>query len=85
MDTHTETETQALVEMRELIRSLERVGPRDPNSNGNLDPLNSLRPFSTAQKPTCGFSFSQDTDHRRKHNGLQPCDPNKWRSARTPQ
>lgn len=64
---------QTLVEMRDPIRS-----PRD--SSGN-----SLRPFCTAQKPSCGFRFSQDTDHRRKHNDLRACNPNKWRSVIKPQ
>uniref|UniRef100_A0A672LQ95 Uncharacterized protein n=1 Tax=Sinocyclocheilus grahami TaxID=75366 RepID=A0A672LQ95_SINGR len=46
-----------------------------PDTSGN-----SLRPFCTAQKPACGFGFSWRTDHRRKRNDLQACNPVKWRS-----
>ncbi|XP_052446131.1 putative uncharacterized protein GUCA1ANB [Carassius gibelio] len=76
--TRAETQrTRASAEMHD-IRSVasppERVQTHPDTSR------NSLRPFYTAQKPACGFSFSWSTDHRRKHNGLQACDPVKWRS-----
>uniref|UniRef100_A0A671R058 Uncharacterized protein n=1 Tax=Sinocyclocheilus anshuiensis TaxID=1608454 RepID=A0A671R058_9TELE len=69
---------QALVEMQGSIRSPNAPPERlqtHPDTSGN-----SLRPFCTAQKPACGFGFSWRTDHRRKRNGLQACNPVKWRS-----
>ncbi|RXN05628.1 hypothetical protein ROHU_012625 [Labeo rohita] len=75
-------QTQALVEMGDSIQSPDSPPnapaeclqtPRDTSGN-------SLRPFYTAQKATCGFSFSWHTDHRRKHSDLQACNPMMWRN-----
>lgn len=75
---------QASVEMHGSIRSMGSPPNTPPEHlQTRPDPSgNSLRPFYTAQKPACGFSFSWSTDHRRKRNGLQACDPVKWRSQR---
>ncbi|KAK2906538.1 hypothetical protein Q8A67_005523 [Cirrhinus molitorella] len=84
METQTGTETQqiqSLAEMRDSIRSPD-LPPNAPAERLRTSPDtsgNSLRPFYTAQKPACGFNFSWHTDHRRKHNDLQACNPAMWR------
>ena len=41
---------------------------------------NSLAPFYTLAKPTCGYFFSRQTDNRKKNFGIPPSDLVKWRS-----
>jgi hypothetical protein len=41
---------------------------------------NSLAPFYTEEKPTCGFLFSSGTDNKKKTFGMPPSDLVKWRS-----
>merc|ERR1712050_169761 len=41
---------------------------------------NSMVPFATEAKPTCGFFFSRQTDHKKKNFGIPPSDLVKWRS-----
>lgn len=41
---------------------------------------NSLAPFYTEEKPTCGFFFSRGTDNKKKKFGIPPSDLVKWRS-----
>lgn len=42
--------------------------------------VNSLAPFYTEEKPTCGFFFSRGTDNKKKKFGIPPSDLVKWRS-----
>lgn len=42
---------------------------------------NSLAPFYTLAKPTCGFFFSRQTDNKKRKFGIPPSDLVKWRSA----
>lgn len=42
--------------------------------------VNSLAPFYTEEKPTCGFFFSRSTDNKKKKFGIPPSDLVKWRS-----
>ncbi|KAK7503231.1 hypothetical protein BaRGS_00005496 [Batillaria attramentaria] len=41
---------------------------------------NSLAPFYTMAKPTCGYFFSRETDNKKKRFGVPPSDLVKWRS-----
>ncbi|XP_045150776.1 putative uncharacterized protein GUCA1ANB isoform X2 [Echinops telfairi] len=41
---------------------------------------NSLNPFYTAQKPTCGYLYRRDTDHTRKRFDVPPTNAALWRS-----
>lgn len=41
---------------------------------------NSMAPFSTVGKPTCGFFFSRETDNKKKKFGIPPSDLVKWRN-----
>uniref|UniRef100_A0A452SV08 Ciliary microtubule inner protein 3 n=1 Tax=Ursus americanus TaxID=9643 RepID=A0A452SV08_URSAM len=41
---------------------------------------NSLNPFYTLQKPTCGYLYRRDTDHTRKRFDVPPAAPVLWRS-----
>ncbi|EFB21324.1 hypothetical protein PANDA_002449, partial [Ailuropoda melanoleuca] len=41
---------------------------------------NSLNPFYTSQKPTCGYLYRRDTDHTRKRFDMPPANPVLWRS-----
>ncbi|KFQ30083.1 hypothetical protein N331_10430, partial [Merops nubicus] len=58
-------------------------GGRQPNSFQFLfykpNFSNSYRPFYTAQKPTCGYRYSRDTDHTRKVMDVQSANVMKWR------
>ncbi|XP_072045053.1 uncharacterized protein [Amphiura filiformis] len=40
---------------------------------------NSVAPFSTLAKPTCGFFFSRETDNKKRRTGIPPADLVKWR------
>ena len=42
---------------------------------------NSVAPFATMEKPTCGFFFSDLTDNKKKNFGIPPSDLVKWRTA----
>ncbi|XP_076445450.1 ciliary microtubule inner protein 3-like [Babylonia areolata] len=41
---------------------------------------NSLAPFYTVAKPTCGYFFSRQTDNKKRNFGIPPSDLVKWRS-----
>lgn len=41
---------------------------------------NSLAPFYTMAKPTCGYFFSCSTDNKRRQLGIPPSDLVKWRT-----
>lgn len=41
---------------------------------------NSLNPFYTLQKPTCGYLYQRDTDHTRKPFDVPPANLALWRS-----
>ncbi|KAJ7999124.1 hypothetical protein DPEC_G00212150 [Dallia pectoralis] len=43
---------------------------------------NSLMPFYTMMRPTCGYQFSWDTVHNRRHIGIPASNPVMWRSHR---
>lgn len=45
---------------------------------GNLD--NSLAPFNSVGKSTCGYYFSRTTDNRKIDFGIPPSDLVQWRS-----
>ena len=42
---------------------------------------NSVAPFATTGKPTCGYFFSTGTDNRKRNFGIPPSDLVKWRTA----
>ncbi|EHB10840.1 hypothetical protein GW7_19117 [Heterocephalus glaber] len=41
---------------------------------------NSLNPFYTLQKPTCGYLYRRDTDHTRKHFDVPAANVALWQS-----
>ncbi|XP_069879847.1 putative uncharacterized protein CIMIP3 isoform X2 [Dipodomys merriami] len=41
---------------------------------------NSLNPFCTLQKPTCGYLYCRDIDHTRKRFDVPPANLVLWRS-----
>ncbi|XP_039098602.1 putative uncharacterized protein GUCA1ANB isoform X1 [Hyaena hyaena] len=41
---------------------------------------NSLNPFYTLQKPTCGYLYKRDTDHTRKRFDVPPANLVLWHS-----
>jgi len=47
---------------------------------GEIKKSNSIAPFSTVGKPTCGFFFSRVTDNKKKKIGIPPTNLVKWRS-----
>ncbi|XP_038073171.1 uncharacterized protein LOC119741482 [Patiria miniata] len=40
---------------------------------------NSVAPFATLAKPTCGWFFSRGTDHKKRRHGIPSADLVKWR------
>ncbi|XP_071941623.1 uncharacterized protein [Antedon mediterranea] len=40
---------------------------------------NSVAPFTTLGKPTCGFFFSRQTDHKKRQTGIPPANLVMWR------
>ncbi|ELT96780.1 hypothetical protein CAPTEDRAFT_225125 [Capitella teleta] len=45
---------------------------------------NSVAPFATMGKPTCGFFFSRGTDHRKRNFGIPATNVAAWRTTHTP-
>lgn len=45
---------------------------------------NSLAPFASLGKPTCGYFFSRTTDNKKRLTGIPPTNTVKWRSQHTP-
>ncbi|CAI8045810.1 Putative uncharacterized protein GUCA1ANB, partial [Geodia barretti] len=43
-------------------------------------PSNSLSPFHTTMKPTCGYFFAHDTDNKKRRIGIPPSNLVAWRS-----
>ncbi|CAK8683283.1 unnamed protein product [Clavelina lepadiformis] len=41
---------------------------------------NSLAPFASLGKPTCGYFFSRTTDNKKRLTGIPPTNTVKWRS-----
>jgi len=41
---------------------------------------NSIAPFYTHEKRTCGYFFSRDTDNKKRNFGIPPSDLVAWRS-----
>ncbi|XP_034271147.2 putative uncharacterized protein CIMIP3 [Pantherophis guttatus] len=46
----------------------------------NPNYANSYNPFYTLQKPTCGYRYCRDTDHRRKVMDIERVNIPKWRT-----
>ena len=42
--------------------------------------VNSMAPFSTLGKYTCGYYFSRDTDNKKRKTGIPPSNLVAWRS-----
>ncbi|CDQ63823.1 unnamed protein product [Oncorhynchus mykiss] len=76
---------------RALLPPMTHPGPATKPSSGppcSSEPLpwlnvgsNSLMPFFTVVKPTCGYRFSRETDHKRRHIGIPASNPVMWRSC----
>ncbi|XP_012941122.2 uncharacterized protein LOC106012516 [Aplysia californica] len=57
--------------------SLDKGGSKPPKRATN----NSLAPFYTHEKRTCGYFFSRETDNRKRNFGIPPSDLVAWRSS----
>ena len=53
------------------------LGSRPSSSRPALN--NSVCPFHTTMKPTCGYYFSRDTDNRKRRIGIPPSNLVAWR------
>lgn len=49
-------------------------------TDGGVAVSNSIAPFSTSAKPTCGYFFSRSTDNKKQKFGIPPSDLVKWRT-----
>jgi len=47
---------------------------------GEIRKSNSIAPFTTVGKATCGFFFARGTDNKKKKFGIPPTNLVKWRS-----
>jgi hypothetical protein len=56
---------------------------RGPRIGGDsvIKTNNSLAPFATVGKPTCGYYFSRDTENKKVKIGIPPSNLVKWRSS----
>ena len=48
--------------------------------SGEVRKSNSMAPFTTVGKPTCGYFFTRDTDNKKKKIGIPPTNLVKWRT-----
>ena len=57
-----------------------------PSRPSSASVNNSIAPFNTIMKPTCGYYFSIETDNRKRRIGIGPTDLMSWRpnTARVP-
>eukprot|EP00058_Branchiostoma_floridae_P022374 XP_002607864.1 hypothetical protein BRAFLDRAFT_117275 [Branchiostoma floridae] len=69
----TSSGTVPAVEMHPLPRPA-------TTGSGKVHYVNSLAPFSTLQKPTCGYYFSREIDQKKKCIGIPATNIVKWRS-----
>lgn len=49
-------------------------------ANPRMKYVNSLAPFSTLGKSTCGYYFSRETDNKKMKTGIPPSNLVAWRS-----
>lgn len=49
-------------------------------SNPRMKYVNSLAPFSTLGKSTCGYYFSRETDNKKRKTGIPPSNLVAWRA-----
>ncbi|XP_020893897.1 uncharacterized protein LOC110232994 [Exaiptasia diaphana] len=63
-----------------LLRKLEAGVKVQRRSDPRFKYVNSLAPFSTLGKPTCGYYFSHLTDNKKYKTGIPPSDLVAWRS-----
>jgi len=63
-----------------MVPGIERQKTQVGNPGGRHSNSNSMAPFSTVGKPTCGFFFSRETDNKKKKFGIPPSDLVKWRN-----
>ncbi|KAK3585696.1 hypothetical protein CHS0354_020262 [Potamilus streckersoni] len=64
----------------DLLRSHDRTTVPFLIVDGEVKKANSVAPFATVGKPTCGYFFSRATDNKKKKFGIPPSDLVKWRS-----
>lgn len=60
----------------ELRRSKQKDLPADKKNN-------SIAPFATLEKPTCGFFFTVATDNKKRNFGIPASDLVKWRTSQS--
>jgi len=63
-----------------MVPGIERQRTQVGKPSGVSSNSNSMAPFSTVGKPTCGFFFSRETDNKKKKFGIPPSDLVKWRN-----
>lgn len=66
---------------RNLALSAYRDTGTDTQGDEKVKVNNSVAPFATLGKPTCGFFFTTDTDNRKRNFGIPASDLVKWRTA----
>ncbi|XP_078494872.1 uncharacterized protein LOC144749711 [Ciona intestinalis] len=70
----------------ESTENLEMPPPKTANPPDSvkaamwMTSVNSLAPFASLGKPTCGYFFSRVTDNKKRLTGIPPTNTVKWRS-----
>ena len=60
--------------------ALQKTQRQKPDGTPISRKANSVAPFATVGKATCGFFFSRETDNKKKKFGIPPSDLVKWRN-----
>lgn len=85
---HLNFSTASSVETENLCQAMEhlRLGNSNPAAPAGVHhgtvKTNSVAPFATLAKPTCGFFFSRITDNKKRRTGIPSADLVKWRYGR---
>lgn len=71
------------IDTRQLAKPSKIMLPNTPASVRAamwMTSVNSLAPFASLGKPTCGYFFSRGTDNKKRRTGIPPTNTVKWRS-----
>lgn len=77
--TASQTETDSLRLAMEQLRLGNSSSKASPGPHKGGVKTNSVAPFATLAKPTCGFFFSRVTDNKKRRTGIPSADLVKWR------
>ena len=87
---HVEADSAERLELAgsgtQIIQEAQSIAAASSSDNASKDQIsthrmnNSVAPFATVGKPTCGYFFSDRTDNKKTKFGIPPSDLVKWRN-----